>query len=118
MCNVSVISKELIEKWKQYDPFVGGLVNIIERDEEVKALLEMSNINAVGRLGYNDHGPVHAKIVAGTSLEILGLLLKKNVELTTLKQGTAKYNELLRIEEYLGTRAKYPGLEAFKHYKR
>jgi metal-dependent HD superfamily phosphatase/phosphodiesterase len=90
MCNVSVISKELIEKWKQYDPFVGEMVNIIEKDEEVKALLEMSNVNAVGRLGYNDHGPVHAKIVAGTSLEILGLLLKKNVELTTLKQGTAK----------------------------
>lgn len=33
-------------------------------------------------------------------------------------ERTAKYNELLRIEEYLGTRAKYPGLGAFKHYKR
>jgi enolase len=32
-------------------------------------------------------------------------------------ERTAKYNELLRIEEYLGSRARYPGLSAFKHYK-
>jgi enolase len=28
---------------------------------------------------------------------------------------TAKYNQLLRIERALGTRARYPGAEAFYH---
>lgn len=33
-------------------------------------------------------------------------------------ERTAKYNELLRIEEELGSRAKYPGFSAFRHVKR
>ncbi len=33
-------------------------------------------------------------------------------------ERTAKYNELIRIEEELGSRARYPGIAAFKHYKR
>nr|WP_236944893.1 phosphopyruvate hydratase [Infirmifilum uzonense] len=32
-------------------------------------------------------------------------------------ERTAKYNELLRIEEELGSRATYPGIGIFKHYK-
>lgn len=33
-------------------------------------------------------------------------------------ERTAKYNELLRIEEFLGRSAYYPGLRAFRQYKR
>lgn len=33
-------------------------------------------------------------------------------------ERTAKYNELLRIEEELGTWARYPGIQAFTHYRR
>jgi enolase len=33
-------------------------------------------------------------------------------------ERTAKYNELLRIEELLGSRAVYPGPRAFPHYRR
>ncbi|RLE60472.1 MAG: phosphopyruvate hydratase [Thermoprotei archaeon] len=33
-------------------------------------------------------------------------------------ERTAKYNELLRIEEFLGRSAYYPGLKAFRQYKR
>lgn len=47
---------------------------VVESDMEVQSLLQMSNVFAVKRLGYNDHGPVHARIVAGSSLEIFKLL--------------------------------------------
>jgi enolase len=33
-------------------------------------------------------------------------------------ERTAKYNQLLRIEESLGRRAQYPGLHVFTHAKR
>ncbi len=33
-------------------------------------------------------------------------------------ERTAKYNELLRIEEFLGRSAYYPGLKAFKQYRK
>ncbi|ABL77521.1 HD domain-containing protein [Thermofilum pendens] len=86
----TLVSKSIIEKWKKADAFVARLVDYLESDEEVAALLEMSNINAVQRLGYNDHGPVHARIVAGTSLEILSMLTRSSVELSSLKHGTAR----------------------------
>ncbi len=86
----AVISKHILAKWVERDPFVARLVEVLEGDEEVAELLRMSNINAVLRLGYNDHGPVHARIVAGTALELFHLLLAANVEPTSLVHGTAK----------------------------
>jgi metal-dependent HD superfamily phosphatase/phosphodiesterase len=50
----------------------------------------MSNIMAVSRLRYNDHGVTHARIVAGASLEITDILIRHNTEFTTLRDGTAK----------------------------
>ncbi|MCC6002865.1 MAG: HD domain-containing protein [Thermofilum sp.] len=97
MCEKSLVSKDLIDKWRKLDSFIDRLASIIEEDDEIKALLEMSNINAVKRLGYNDHGPVHARIVAAASLEILNLLLEKNIELTTLKHGTTKSLEEVKL---------------------
>ncbi len=86
----TVISKHILSKWVERDPFVARLVDAVEGDEEVSELLRMSNINAVLRLGYNDHGPVHARIVAGTALELFSLLLAADVEPTSLIHGTAK----------------------------
>ena len=37
----------------------------------------MSNLMVVDRLNYNDHGPVHARITAGSSLEIFNLITRK-----------------------------------------
>lgn len=50
----------------------------------------MSNIMAVTRLRYNDHGIVHARIVAGVALELMNILMNNNVTPTTLRDGTAK----------------------------
>ena len=84
------VSRELLDKWVLADPFTASVVREVEADDEVRALLEMSNINAVKRLGYNDHGPVHAKIVAGTSLELMKLLVQRGVQFTAIEHGTAK----------------------------
>lgn len=46
------------------------MYDLLQNDIEVQSYLKMSNIMAVERLSYNDHGPVHAKIVAGSALEI------------------------------------------------
>lgn len=61
----------------------------IEEDEEVQALVRMSNIMAVGRLMYNDHGPVHSRIVSGSALELFWRLVGVGVQPTTLRDGTA-----------------------------
>jgi metal-dependent HD superfamily phosphatase/phosphodiesterase len=45
----------------------------MEKDQEIQSYLKMANIMAVKRLGYNNHGPVHARIVSGSALEIFNV---------------------------------------------
>ncbi len=52
----------------------------------MQTYLKMSNEMVVKRLNYNDHGPVHARIAAGSSLEILDLV-SRVVEPTTVANG-------------------------------
>lgn len=55
------------------------LSTILERmnsDEEVKALWKASNINAIDRLGFSDHGSTHVRIVARNALKMLRLLME------------------------------------------
>ena len=53
------------------------MFRLLETDLEVQNTLRMSNVMAVERLRYNDHGPVHAKIVSGSALEIFTLLIEE-----------------------------------------
>jgi metal-dependent HD superfamily phosphatase/phosphodiesterase len=60
-------------------------LNIIN-DYEVKVLTKMANNVTIGRLGFNDHGPVHSKIVTLNALKILDLLEKGKVVPTIVKE--------------------------------
>jgi hypothetical protein len=55
------------------------LILKVKKDSEINTLLKISNINAIDRMGYNDHGPTHVKIVANSSLRILRILIKKGI---------------------------------------
>ena len=68
------------------EPRVRHIFELLEGDMEVQTYLKMSNEMVVKRLNYNDHGPVHARIAAGSSLEILDLI-SKEVEPTTVANG-------------------------------
>src|SRR5574342_255017 len=59
------------------------LQEIIERvnaDDELYHIWQVTNINAVKRLGMSDHGPVHVQITANIALRILRLLVERNVQ--------------------------------------
>jgi len=59
------------------------LRKILERvneDEGLKAWWHVANVNAVKRLGINDHSWVHIQIVANIALRLLRILLKRGVE--------------------------------------
>lgn len=60
--------------------------DILEGDTEVQTYLRMSNEMVVKRMNYNDHGPVHARIAAGSSLEILDRI-SRVAEPTTVANG-------------------------------
>jgi len=55
---------------------LGLIVERINNDAEIKAYWRASNVTAIDRLGYNDHGPIHIKIVANSALRMLRLLME------------------------------------------
>ncbi|MEM2378163.1 MAG: phosphohydrolase [Candidatus Korarchaeum sp.] len=59
---------------------------LLREDPEVNADWDMSNYIAVAKLGYNDHGEVHAKIVAANALKMLRLLLESGVLPSIIKE--------------------------------
>ncbi len=68
------------------EPRVKRVFDLMESDVEVQSYLRMSNEMVVRRMNYNDHGPTHARIAAGSALEILSLVTKR-VEPTTVANG-------------------------------
>jgi uncharacterized protein len=60
----------------QRNEMLKGLVGRINQDEELIALWKASNINAIDRLGYSDHGSTHVRIVARNALKMLRLLIE------------------------------------------
>ena len=66
--------------------------DLLQADVEIQSYLRMANIMAVKRLGYNDHGPMHAKIIAGSALEIFKLLSTR-VEPSSVANGVCGYDD-------------------------
>jgi metal-dependent HD superfamily phosphatase/phosphodiesterase len=56
------------------------LLERVNADEQLKAWWHVANVNAVKRLGINDHSWVHIQIVANIGLRLLRLLAKRGLE--------------------------------------
>ena len=97
MLDLVVVSPSLIYKHIAKSKLLERAYTLLENDYEVQELLKMSNIMAVTRLRYNDHGVVHARIVAGTALELLDLLTSAKLVPTTLRDGTAHNMDEVRL---------------------
>lgn len=57
-----------------------AILDLVDKDIELQTMWRCSNVLAIDRLGYNDHGPVHVKIVANGALKMLRLLVESGVE--------------------------------------
>jgi metal-dependent HD superfamily phosphatase/phosphodiesterase len=57
----------------------------VRSSEQLEALLECSNITAIDRMGYTDHGPTHVAIVSNIALKLLRNLFDAGVE-TSIEQ--------------------------------
>jgi len=70
-----------------------GLIN----DDEVFHYQSWANVVSVRRLGYNDHGPVHARIATYNALKILHLLSENGVDPSLVDEevGTLEDSEVV-----------------------
>lgn len=62
------------------------MFNLLQTDSELNTLLNLANFIAVRKLGYNDHGPIHARIVAANGVKLLKIILEsKRIEVDSMK---------------------------------
>jgi metal-dependent HD superfamily phosphatase/phosphodiesterase len=57
----------------------------VKRDRKLQAYWRCSNVMAIERLGYTDHGPTHVKIVSNMALKLLRILIDKQVKPSVVK---------------------------------
>ena len=70
-------------------------------DEELHWYHSYANAVSVRRLGYNDHGPVHARLVTYNALKILRLLHDNGVQTSLEEEEIAGY-EVSQVAVALG----------------
>ncbi len=67
-----------------------GIVEAVKKDKEILQYWESANVIAVDRMKINDHGKVHAAIVANIALRLLRLLMKAGLEPNIVKDHDMK----------------------------
>jgi hypothetical protein len=70
---------------------------LLREDVEAKADWDMANYIAVAKLKYNDHGEIHAKIVAANALKMLKLLLDNGVPTSVMKEKAGDEDDVYLI---------------------
>jgi metal-dependent HD superfamily phosphatase/phosphodiesterase len=89
------MSEEYDEIGHAYDPDaehafpdekLNEILPVLLDDPEVITYLEVQNVNAVARKGYNDHGPKHIEIVRNRALRLYDLLKRGGVEFNGARQ--------------------------------
>jgi len=65
----------------------------IRENKELQTLWRCSNVMAIDRMGYTDHGPTHVKIVANSALQLLRILVKRGVTPSIVKDYKMKVED-------------------------
>ena len=61
------------------------IVDLVNKDVKLRTFWKCSNVTAIDRMGYTDHGPIHVKIVANSALKLLRILVSKGVVPSVVK---------------------------------
>lgn len=78
------------------------VINEVKKDVKLQTLWRCSNVMAIDRMGYTDHGPTHVKIVANMALKMLRMLVEKKVVPSIVKDYGMK-NEDAEVAVVLGS---------------
>ncbi|MEQ9103579.1 MAG: phosphohydrolase [Rhodothermales bacterium] len=68
-------------------------VKAMVSDKEINLYHSYANVVSVRRLGYNDHGPVHARVTTYNALKLMRLLHEGGVETSLVAEDVATYED-------------------------
>lgn len=79
------MSKPLIHVPTNKNHLLQEILRRINENEEITALWNIINVNAIDRLGMSDHGPIHFQIVANIALRLMRILTKHDVKMSIVR---------------------------------
>jgi len=74
----------------------------IKEDKKLQTYWKCSNVMAIERMGYTDHGPTHVKIVANLGLKLLRILVEKKLITPSIVENYGMQNEDAEVVVVLG----------------
>ena len=74
----------------------------IKEDRKLQAYWKCSNVMAIERMGYTDHGPTHVKIVANLALRLLRILIEKKLIKPSVVENYGMQNDDAEVVVVLG----------------
>ena len=78
------------------------IIEKIKKNKKLHTYWKCSNIMAIDRMGYTDHGPTHIKIVANLALKLLRILIEEKIEPSIVNNYNLK-NEDAEVVVVLGS---------------
>jgi len=75
----------------------------IKEDKKLQTYWKCSNVMAIERMGYTDHGPTHVKIVANLGLRLLRILLEKKLITPSIVENYGMQNDDAEVVVVLGS---------------
>ena len=67
------------------------LWNSLRNNQEIVAIQNYANMVSIGRLGLNDHGPVHMKTVCRNALKMLSILHTAGMQTSLEKENIGTF---------------------------
>jgi len=64
------------------------LMDALVADEEIQAIQEYANVVSITRIGLNDHGPVHMRLVCRNAMRILMILHEAGIRTSLVEEGS------------------------------
>ena len=101
-------------------PFRGNVklervMDMVKADVRLRAFWKCSNVMAIDRMGYTDHGPTHVKIVANLSLKLLRILVGRQVKPSVVK-NYGMGNDDAEVVVVLGSVLHDLGMAVIRHH--
>lgn len=90
---ISNLVEKIINTQTNNDNLPLKMWNILKENAELKAIQDYANSVSISRIGLNDHGPVHMKIVCYNALKILSILHNAGIETSLEQENTGSYTD-------------------------
>ena len=88
---ITALVTKIVDEQTFGDDLPLRLWNYLQSNQEIAAIQDYANMVSIGRLGLNDHGPVHMKTVCRNALKMLSILHTAGIQTSLEKENVGSF---------------------------